>query len=58
MDTALTERQRTTLLDNALGGASAAALGRQRNVHRNTVYKVVFDARKKLRSALAAEGYR
>ncbi|MFB9831721.1 sigma-70 family RNA polymerase sigma factor [Actinoallomurus acaciae] len=58
VDTALTERQRTTLLATALDGASPAALGSRRNVHRNTVYKVVFDARRKLRSALAAEGYR
>ncbi|MFL6052099.1 MAG: sigma-70 family RNA polymerase sigma factor [Actinoallomurus sp.] len=57
VDTALTEKQRTTLLATVLDGTSPAALGRQRSANRNAVYKVVFDARRKLRSALVLEGY-
>jgi RNA polymerase sigma-70 factor, ECF subfamily len=57
IDTALTEKQRTTLVATALGGTSPTALGRQRSANRNAVYKVVFDARRKLRSALVIEGY-
>lgn len=55
--TTLTEKQRTALLATALDGTSPAALGRQRGADRNAVYKMVFDARRKLRSVLVVEGY-
>ncbi|WP_433277490.1 sigma-70 family RNA polymerase sigma factor [Pseudonocardia xinjiangensis] len=57
VDVALSDRQRDALLAAVLGGMSPEALGQQRSSSRNAVYKVVYDARRKLRSALAMEGY-
>lgn len=57
VDTALTDNQRSTLLATALDGMSPTELGRQHNSNRNAVHKMVFDARSKLRTALADEGY-
>jgi RNA polymerase sigma-70 factor (ECF subfamily) len=53
----LTRNQRTVLMATALDGTSPAAVGLQGNMNRNAVYKAVFDARRKLRTALVDEGY-
>ena len=57
VDATLTEKQRITLLATILDGTCPAALGGLRSAKRNAVYKMVFDARRKLRSALVLEGY-
>jgi RNA polymerase sigma-70 factor (ECF subfamily) len=52
----LTEKQRDVLQAH-LGGMPQAEIGRQLGSNRNAIYKLGFDARKKLREGLLAAGY-
>lgn len=53
----LTERQRTALLAE-LRGMPQAEIGRSLGSNRNAIYKLTYDARKKLRRGLEDAGYR
>lgn len=52
----LTEKQRHVLLAH-LRGMPQAEIGRQMGTNRNAVYKLGFDARKRLKDGLVAAGY-
>ena len=56
IDADLTEKQRTALLGE-LAGMPQAEVARRMGSNRNALYKLVHDARKKLRSSLEASGY-
>ncbi|MDT4907778.1 MAG: hypothetical protein QOI69_1019 [Pseudonocardiales bacterium] len=53
----LTERQRLVFVAIVLQGVPLDALVIQLGSTRNAIYKTMFDARRKLRAALAANGY-
>ncbi len=53
----LTERQRRVFVAIVLNGVPLDALVVQLGSSRNAIYKTMFDARRKLRAALAANGY-
>jgi RNA polymerase sigma-70 factor, ECF subfamily len=53
----LTERQRRVFLALVVTGVPLDALVVELNSTRNAVYKMMFDARRKLRAALVAKGY-
>jgi RNA polymerase sigma-70 factor (ECF subfamily) len=53
----LTERQRRVFVALVLNGVPLDALTVVLGTNRNAVYKTMFDARRKLRAALAAKGY-
>jgi RNA polymerase sigma-70 factor (ECF subfamily) len=53
----LTERQRRVFIAIAVNGIPLDALVVQLGSSRNGIYKTMFDARRKLRAALAANGY-
>ena len=53
----LTDRQRHVFTAIAVDGIPIDALVIQLGSSRNTIYKTMFDARRKLRAALAANGY-
>ena len=53
----LTERQRQVFIALAVDGIPLDALAARLGSNRNALYKVMFDARRKLRAALAANGY-
>lgn len=53
----LTEHQRQVFAAIVLDGIPLDAVALQRGTNRNALYKTMFDARRKLRAALAAEGY-
>lgn len=53
----LTERQRRVFIAIAVNGVPLDALVVQLGSSRNAIYKTMFDARRKLRAALAAKGY-
>jgi RNA polymerase sigma-70 factor (ECF subfamily) len=53
----LTERQRQVFLALAVDGIPLDALALRLKSNRNAIYKTMFDARRKLRAALAANGY-
>ena len=53
----LTERQRQVFIAIAVNGIPLDALVDQLGSNRNALYKTMFDARRKLRSVLAAHGY-
>jgi len=57
VDTELTPRQREIFVAIVLNGVPLDALVARLGSNRNAIYKVVFDARRKLRAALAANGY-
>jgi RNA polymerase sigma-70 factor, ECF subfamily len=54
IDEELTDRQRTALLA-ALGGMSLEAVADRMNTNRNALYKLLHDARKRLRRRMSAE---
>jgi RNA polymerase sigma-70 factor (ECF subfamily) len=54
IDEELTERQRTALLA-ALGGMPLEAVADRMNTNRNALYKLLHDARKRLRRRMSAE---
>jgi RNA polymerase sigma-70 factor, ECF subfamily len=53
----LTERQRQVFVAIVLNGIPLDALVVELHTNRNAIYKTLFDARAKLRAALAAKGY-
>ncbi|MEU8176493.1 sigma-70 family RNA polymerase sigma factor [Microbispora hainanensis] len=53
----LSERQRTVFLATVLNGMPMDVLADELGSTHNALYKVLFDARKKLRAALVAGGY-
>jgi RNA polymerase sigma-70 factor, ECF subfamily len=53
----LTERQRRVFVAIVLNGVPLDALVVQLGSNRNAIYKTMFDARRKLRAALVANGY-
>ena len=53
----LTERQRRVFVAIALNGVPLDALVVEMGSSRTAIYKTMFDARRKLRAALAANGY-
>ena len=55
-ETALTERQRTALEAAALRGVPLEIVADRMGTNRNALYKLLYDARTKLRAALEAEG--
>ncbi|WP_426593186.1 RNA polymerase sigma factor [Cellulomonas sp. McL0617] len=57
VDRDLTEYQRTVFVQVLLDGVPLEAVAQGLGVSRNTVYKALFDARRKVRSALVSSGY-
>jgi RNA polymerase sigma-70 factor (ECF subfamily) len=57
VETELTERQRRVFVEIVLNGVPLDALVAKLGSNRNAIYKTMFDARRKLRVALAAHGY-
>lgn len=57
VETDLTERQRQVFVAIVLQGMPLDALALQLGSNRNAIYKTMFDARRKLRAALVANGY-
>jgi RNA polymerase sigma-70 factor (ECF subfamily) len=57
VDRDLTEYQRRVFVAVLLDGTPLEAVAQGLGVSRNTVYKALFDARRKVRSALVAHGY-
>lgn len=56
LDEALTERQRQALVAVALQGVPMEVVADRMNTNRNALYKLLHDARRKLRSYLEAQG--
>jgi RNA polymerase sigma-70 factor (ECF subfamily) len=54
---ALTERQRRIFVAIVVNGVPLDALVVELSTNRNAIYKTLFDARRKLRATLAANGY-
>jgi RNA polymerase sigma-70 factor, ECF subfamily len=57
VDQELTDRQRQIFVAIVVNGVPLDVLVAELNTNRNAIYKTLFDARGKLRSALAAKGY-
>jgi RNA polymerase sigma-70 factor (ECF subfamily) len=57
VDEELTARQRRVFVAVVLNGVPLDALVIELASSRNAIYKTMFDARRKLRAALAANGY-
>jgi RNA polymerase sigma-70 factor, ECF subfamily len=57
VDTELTPRQRAVFVAIVLNGVPLDALVIELASSRNAIYKMLFDARRKLRAAPAADGY-
>jgi RNA polymerase sigma-70 factor (ECF subfamily) len=57
VDEVLTERQRRIFVAIVLAGVPADALAVELDTNRNAIYKTIFDARRKIRAALVANGY-
>jgi RNA polymerase sigma-70 factor (ECF subfamily) len=57
VDIELTARQREVFVAIVLNGVPLDALALSLRSNRNAAYKMMFDARRKLRAALAANGY-
>jgi RNA polymerase sigma-70 factor, ECF subfamily len=57
VDDVLTERQRRVFVAIVVNGVPLDALVAELGTNRNAIYKMVFDARRKLRARLAANGY-
>ena len=57
VDEELTERQRTLFVSIVLNGVPLDALATELGTNRNAIYKSLFDARRKLRAHLVANGY-
>ena len=53
----LTERQRTALLDSVIQGKSTDQIAKQLDMKPNAVYKLLHDARVRLKKSLAQDGY-
>jgi RNA polymerase sigma-70 factor (ECF subfamily) len=57
VDTVLTDRQRRVFVAVVLDDAPLEVVAAELGSNRNAIYKTLFDARRKLRAALAANGY-
>jgi RNA polymerase sigma-70 factor (ECF subfamily) len=57
VDRELTDHQRRIFAALVLNGVPLDALAVELDTNRNAIYKALFDARRKVRAALAAEGY-
>jgi RNA polymerase sigma-70 factor (ECF subfamily) len=57
VDTELSPRQRQVFVAIVVNAVPLDALAIELSSNRNAIYKMVFDARRKLRAALAANGY-
>ncbi|MDX2849578.1 MULTISPECIES: RNA polymerase sigma factor [Streptomycetaceae] len=57
VDEELTERQRRVFTALAVNGVDADTLAAELGTNRNALYKTMFDARRKLRARLAANGH-
>jgi RNA polymerase sigma-70 factor (ECF subfamily) len=57
VDTCLTERQRQVFVAIIVQGIPLDTLVAERGTNRNAIYKMMFDARRKLRAELVAQGY-
>lgn len=57
VDEVLTERQRRVFVAIVLAGVPLDAVVIELQTNRNAVYKVMFDARRKIRAALVTNGY-
>jgi RNA polymerase sigma-70 factor (ECF subfamily) len=57
VDEVLTERQREIFVAIVLNGVPLDALVAELGSNRNAIYKMLFDARRKLRAALVTKGY-
>lgn len=57
VETTLTERQRRLFVDVVLNGTPLDALVSKLGVNRNAIYKTIFEARRKIRVFLVANGY-
>jgi RNA polymerase sigma-70 factor, ECF subfamily len=57
VDQELTARQRRVFVAIVLNGVPLDTLAIEMSSNRNAIYKTLFDARRKLRAALAANGY-
>lgn len=57
LDTCLTERQREVFIAIVVQGVPLDGLVAEMGTNRNAVYKMMFDARRKLRQELVAQGY-
>lgn len=57
VETQLTERQRDIFIALVVDGVPLDALALKLDTDRNTIYKVMFDARRKIRAALVTNGY-
>jgi RNA polymerase sigma-70 factor (ECF subfamily) len=56
IDEELTERQRQAIYAVMFGGMPLQEAAKQMDTNRNALYKMIFDARKKLRENLLLEG--
>jgi RNA polymerase sigma-70 factor, ECF subfamily len=57
VDTELTDHQRRIFIAIVVDGIPLNALAEKLGLQRNAIYKVIFDARRKIRRALVAKGY-
>jgi RNA polymerase sigma-70 factor (ECF subfamily) len=57
VDTELTAHQRRIFIAIVVDGIPLNALAEKLDLERNAIYKVIFDARRKIRRALVAKGY-
>lgn len=57
VDTELTAHQRRIFIAIVVDGIPLNALAEKLDLQRNAIYKVIFDARRKIRRALVANGY-
>ncbi|WP_197379423.1 RNA polymerase sigma factor [Mycolicibacterium mengxianglii] len=55
--TVLTDRQRRVFIETVVEGAPANAVADKYGMSRNTLYKCIFDSRRKIRSFLTANGF-
>ena len=57
VDEVLSERQRRIFVAIVIAGVPVEALAAELGTNRNAIYKTMFDARRKIRARLAADGY-
>ncbi len=57
IDNSLTDHQRTLFVSIVLKGVPLDAMAAELGSNRNAIYKSLFDARRKLRACLVADGY-
>ena len=57
VDEVLSEHQRRIFVATVIAGVPVEALAAELDTNRNAIYKTMFDARRKIRAELAADGY-